>query len=337
MARNQSRPPAASELRLEPLKDRCGSCSEKLWVAYHSPRTVATLSGLVRLRLVVRRCVNEGCALYHEPYRPEGEGAFALPQGEFGLDVIALVGALRHAEHRSVPEIHRELLGRGVSVSERSVTNLLDRYEELVALRLTERSALREKLNDQGRAVLAIDGLQPDVGHEVLWVVHECISGEVLLARSLLGGTSEDLRPLLEEVAETLAVPIKGVISDGQHAIRKAVGSALPGVPHQLCQFHYLREAAKEVYEADRHAKKELKKRVRGMRPIERALEGRDDPEAEAIRGYCLAVRSAITDDGRPPLAASGLKLHQRLSSIHDSVERVSKGGESFPEGFPRN
>jgi hypothetical protein len=139
---------------------------------------------------------------------------------------------------------------------------------------------------------------------------------------------------LLREVADALEVPIKGIISDGQHAIRKAVGSALPRVPHQLCQFHYLREAAKEVYEADRHAKKELKKRVRGVRPIERELEYREDPEAEAIRGYCLAVRSAITDDGRPPLSASGLKLHDRLEAIHSSVQRVSKKGD-FPEGSP--
>lgn len=73
------------------------------------------------------------------------------------------------------------------------------------------------------------------------------------------------------------------------------MGRVFPEAPHQLCQFHYLREAAKEVYEADRHAKKELKKRVRGVRPIERGLEGREDPQAEAIRGYCLAVRSAIT------------------------------------------
>jgi hypothetical protein len=333
MARIKPRPPATSELRLEPLNDRCELCDEKLWVAYHSPRTVATLSGLVRLRLVVRRCVNEGCVLYHEPYRPEEEGAFALPQGEFGLDVIALVGALRHAEHRSVPEIHRELLGRGVNVSERTVTNLLDRYEELVSIRLSDRAGLHERLKDQGRAILAIDGLQPDVGHEVLWVVRECLSGEVLLARSLLGGTEKDLVPLVREVADALLpLPIRGIVSDGQHAIRKAVASALPGVPHQLCQFHYLREAAKEVYEADRHAKKELKKRVRGVRPIERELEGRNDPEANAVRGYCLAVRSAITDDGRPPLADSGLKLQERLSSIQDSVQRVStKGGEGFP------
>jgi hypothetical protein len=71
-----------------------------------------------------------------------------------------------------------------------------------------------------------------------------------------------------------------------------------------------------------------LKKHVRGVRPIERVLEGRqddDDPEAEAIRGYCLAVRSAITDDGRPPLSASGLKLHERLESIHASIERVGE------------
>jgi hypothetical protein len=337
MARNQRRPRAASELRLEPLSDRCRACEGKLWVAYHNPRTVATLEGLVRLRLVVRRCMNPECERYHRPYRPEEEGAFALPQGEFGLDVIALVGALRHAHHRSVPEIHRELCGRGVGVSERTVTNLLDRYEELVALRLSERAGLRERLDEQGRAVIAIDGLQPDVGHEVLWVVRECLSGEVLLARSLLSGTEESVAGLLREVAHGLEVPVCGVVSDGQHPIRRAVGRVFPKVPHQLCQFHYLREAAKEVYEADRHAKKELKKRVRGVRPIERALVGREDPEAEVVRGYCLAVRSAITDDGRPPLSASGLKLHGRLSAIRDSVERVSKRGNYFPEGSPRS
>jgi hypothetical protein len=323
MARNQPRPPALSELRLEPLEDLCGACTEKLWVAYHSPRTVATLSGLVRLRLVVRRCVNRDCELYHEPHRPEEEGAFALPQGEFGLDVIALVGALRHAEHRSVPEIHRELLGRSVDVSERTVTNLLDRYEELVALRLSERAYLRVALARQGRVVLALDALQPDVGHEVLWVVRDCLSGEVLLARSLLSATEESLVGLLKEVIGGLEVPVIGVISDGQHPIRRAVARLLPGVPHQLCQFHYLREAAKEVYQADRHAKKELKKRVRGVRPIERELEGREDEEAEAVRGYCLAVRSAITDDGRPPLSASGIKLHERIEAIEGSIERV--------------
>jgi len=113
----------------------------------------------------------------------------------------------------------------------------------------------------------------------------------------------------------------------------------LPGVPHQLCQFHYLREAARPIFEADRHAKKELKKRVRGVRPIERTLEGQSDPSdphTEAARGYCLAVRSALTDDGRPPLAASGLQLKGRLEAIADSLDPVEQarrleGGPTEP------
>jgi transposase-like protein len=282
----------------------------------------------VRLRLKVRRCPNPACPRYRRPYRPEGEGALALPQHEFGLDVIALAGALRYREHRSVPEIHRALRDRGVAVCERTVTNLLDRYDELLAVALADDRRLRAALADQGRVILALDGLQPDVGHEVLWVLRDCLSGEVLLARSLLSATAEDLAALLQRVAEAVGVPIEGVVSDGQHSVRLAVAQALPGVPHQLCQFHYLREAARPIYEADRHAKKELKKRLRGVRPIERAVEGGDDAAARAARGYCAAVRSAITDDGRPPLAASGLRLRDRLAAVAASLDRVAQRGD---------
>jgi hypothetical protein len=227
-----------------------------------------------------------------------------------------------------VPEIHRSLRERGVVIAERTVTHLLDRYDELVATALADDDRLRAVLAGQGRVILALDGLQPDVGHEVLWVLRDCLSGEVLLARSLLSATSVDLAALVREVAANIGVPITGVVSDGQHSVRLAVRQALPGVPHQLCQFHYLREAALPIFEADRHAKKELKKQVRGVRPIERAVEGRDDPEAVAVRGYCAAVRSAITEDGRPPLAASGLKLEDRLAAVVTSLERVAtKGG----------
>jgi hypothetical protein len=130
---------------------------------------------------------------------------------------------------------------------------------------------------------------------------------------------------LLSAVQTACPVPVAGIVSDGQHSIRKAVASVFPGVPHQLCQFHYLREAGRLIYEKDRHAKKELKKKVRNIRGIERQTEGRTDPEAEVIRGYCSAVRSALTDDGRPPLEASGLKLHERLSAIGKSLDTVEK------------
>jgi len=239
-----------------------------------------------------------------------------------------LIGALRYQQHRSVPEIHQELLARGLRICERTVTNLLDRYDELVSIRLSDSRRLQTITKKQGRVILALDGLQPDVGHEVLWVLRDCLSGEVLLVRSLLSSTERDLGALIREVKRNLPVPIMGVVSDGQRSIRKAVAGVLPKVAHQLCHFHYPREAGRPIYEADRHAKKELKKRVRGIRPIERHVEGRSDQEATAILGYCSAVRSAITDDGRPPLQASGLKLQGRLSAITASLSRVRKKGD---------
>ena len=64
---------------------------------------------------------------------------------------------------------------------------------------------------------------------------------------------------------------------------------------------------------------------MRGVRPIERALEEYSTPENDAIRGYCLAVRASLTDDGRSPLDAPGLRLYERVTYISDSIERVQE------------
>jgi hypothetical protein len=327
MARTTPRPTPTATRILQPLGHHCPLCGETMWAAYHNYRTMTTLEDVVHLTLQIRRCLNHACPQFRRPYRPEAEGRLALPKHEFGLDVIAWVGTLRYAQHRSLPDIHQHLLHRGVVVAPRTVTTLLERYDELVALSLQDTTRLQRITQARGRVILALDGLQPDVGHEVLWVLRDCLSGEVLLARSLLSATHEDLAALLRTVRQTLQVPIVGVISDGQLSIRCAVADVFPDVPHQLCHFHYLREAAKPLYEADRQAKKALKKRVRGVRPLERRLEGRRDPEAKVVRGYCAAVRSALTDDGRPPLEASGLKLHDRLSAVTESLARVEKRG----------
>jgi hypothetical protein len=339
--RRRPRPQPDRALTLTPVLLDCPGCQHRMYADYNNLRTITTLDGVFRLTLTIRRCPDPACPRFLRPYRPEAEPHFALPYHEFGLDVMALVGRLRHAEHRSIPEIHRELTRRGIVVAPRTVTNLLDRYDELRAMATADPQRLEPLLRPQGRVILAIDGLQPDVGHEVLWVLRDCLSGEILLAKSLLSSTAKDLAGLIDQVRRALPVPITGVVSDGQESIRNAVKQALKGVPHQLCHFHYLREAAKPTYEADRHAKKELKKRVRGIRKIERAAEeqtegGEDDAEAEVVRGYCAAVRAALTDDGLPPLAASGLKLHDRLNRIAASLDHVAATAGRLPGGLVR-
>ena len=102
------------------------------------------------------------------------------------------------------------------------------------AMSVLDDDRLRRVTKTHGRVILALDGLQPDAGHEVLWVLRDCLSGEVLLVRSLLSATETDLATLLAEVRDALEVPIAAVISDGQQSIRKAVARTLPEVPSAL-------------------------------------------------------------------------------------------------------
>src|SRR5579859_6099811 len=77
----------------------------------------------------------------------------------------------------------------------------------------------------------------------------------ILLARPLLSSTQGDLTALLKEIKELLeelVVPVKGILSDGEETIRSAVAFVFPDVPHQLCQFHSLKDAIDPLYEADR-------------------------------------------------------------------------------------
>ena len=71
------------------LPTTCLACGNAAHVSYHTQRTITTLTGRYHLHLVVRRCVSSTCTRFYQLYRPEAEGAWALPHGEYGLDVLA--------------------------------------------------------------------------------------------------------------------------------------------------------------------------------------------------------------------------------------------------------
>jgi hypothetical protein len=156
-------------------------CGQTARVAYHTQRRIITLQGRFCLSLTVRQCHQEACPGYQQPYRPEEEGRWALPYGEYGLDVIALVGVLRYHHHYSLAELHRALRDGGIPIGERTVLNLLARCEELVSVHLANQDRIYDILSQQDFVILALDGLRPDVGHEVLWVLRDGLSEKFCL------------------------------------------------------------------------------------------------------------------------------------------------------------
>jgi hypothetical protein len=120
-------------------------------------------------------------------------------------------------------------------------------------------------------------------------------------------------------------VPVLGVVSDKQSSICLAIAKELPDAPHQLCQFHYLRDMAKPVCETDRKLKKQLKQKVRGIRDVERQVAQRQDNEARVVRGYCIALREVLRIDGKYPLEPAGITIYDKLKKIDESLERAIK------------
>jgi hypothetical protein len=113
----------------EPLSTVCLACGNAAHVSYHTQRTITTLDFSISFTSGgVSMCLFHMSPL--SPTVPTGiaEGAWALPHGEYGLDVIALVGFLRYRWHQSLPEIYRSLHERGLTIGERTVHNLLARY-----------------------------------------------------------------------------------------------------------------------------------------------------------------------------------------------------------------
>jgi hypothetical protein len=117
-------------------------------------------------------------------------------------------------------------------------------------------------------------------------------------------------------------------------------------VPHRYCQNHYLRDVAAPVLAADRHAKVTLRKRVRGLRALERdALARRAsvaDPSASTstsaedadavVLDYCAAARGILNDDQGGPLQPPGLRMAGALREVRASLTRCEAAQKGAPQ-----
>jgi hypothetical protein len=327
-------------VRYRPEVQRCLHCGAALH--YSHPvwaKAIQFLAGPEHVTHLGWRCANPACPFGRTVYRSARAEARQVKGSGYGLDVVVRIGYLRFGEHRTREEIWRELHEQTpVQLSERHVQNLLEVY--LALLRASERDP-RERLaatvDEHGGLILALDGLQPEQGNEQLWVVREVLSGAVLGAANLPQASAPVLARLLRPVREA-GLPVLGVVSDAQESIRLAVAEVFPGVPHQLCQYHALREAAEPLWEADRHLLVQAKKELRGLRDVEERTRRPTEPEptdaaSVVVLDTVLALRQVIRERGQLPFAFAGLRVMDALTELGATLDRclLKKGMPGWP------
>jgi hypothetical protein len=264
-------------------------------------RYVQTLTSLLHVISKGKRCGSADCGHGSLRYRSPEVGRLVLKAHEFGRDIVLWTGHQHLQEKLSMARIHRRLAEDfRVPICERSVGNLVNDYLALCQCVAGDTGRVRERLKRQGAMVLCVDGVHFDEDSPVLYVQREAISGEVLYAERRLAQGKDDLVPMLRKSAELAAeigVPIMGIASDKERSLVPAIAEVFPGVPHQFCQTHFLKNVVEPLKEDDQELSRAAKETVLALRKVRRTIERRF-PTAAAGGGKGAAKPAAAVGVG---------------------------------------
>jgi hypothetical protein len=354
-----------AQWELDVLDRDCPHCDRHMYVCDHRYRRLHTLDGPVELICKLNHCPDPHCSGHRRTKSPELEATIAPPHWAIAWDVFCWIGQRRFSRHRSITQIQEDLRDdHGIRLSDDALTKYARRYQIMLAARQQDPESIRRHYASADQIVLSIDGLQPEKGHDTLYVVRELTGKRVWFAEPLLSATADEVRRLVAQAkawADALGKPVALWISDRQDAFVTAIAAEFPGVPHRYCANHFLRDVAKPVLEADSHAKVQMRRKVRGLRTVEQAVLkerrssgeenasatsapvadpppgpaanlGRVDAESagDVVLDYCAAVRGILNDDQGGPLHPPGLRMADALADVRDSIQRnldAKKGG----------
>ena len=307
-------------------------------------RTVITLQEVIRLIHAGFRCPDPQCPGHQRTYRSPAADALALPGCTFGLDIVLLVGRLRLREHQTVDEVHQEVLTRlaplGVTIARREILYLFEAYCTLMRASSEAKDDQQwlAQVKKNGGIIVSVDGIQPEKGNETVYLVRDALTGRVLSAENVTSSETAVIKALLAPVVALgveRKVNVLGTITDAQESELKAVEELWPEVPHQVCQFHALRDAAQPAFEADKKIKtamrKQMQPKVRAMRKQlskHRSHAAADEARQLAVLDdYASGVLTALNTDGIQPFKYATVEATQALDDVEASLQRLAKKG----------
>lgn len=245
------------------LNHECPICENEVKYCYpDNGKLVHTLQGDVYQIINLYSCTNEECVMSKIAFNPCPR--FDYSGRHFGADVFNLVAEEFLIFDQKPNQIHKRLtLKHGLSISPDTVSRMSDDVLKLKALKIDEKSL--EIIQEQGFILLALDGQDPGGSVPSIWCFLDLCSNRVLATRKFDSLDHEKLRDTIEEIKEVYGVEIVGWVSDKQNVITKCHDMFYPTIPHQYCQYHFLRNTWNHLAALDSKVYLPLKKAVSSL------------------------------------------------------------------------
>ena len=301
-----------------PLRRRC-----TVWSKF-----LVTLNGRTHVFSQGYTCSRARCRHGKVIHRSVAVEQLSLKGSSFGFDLIVQIGWWRFWDHRTLDEIAALLKAKQLPVSRRHILNLIGDFLALLRAAQPAKIETQRAYFQRHGMVISIDGLAPDQGDDMLFVVREANLDLTLVAETLYSSRADLISAQVLAPVKALGFRVRAVISDADQNIRRAVTTSLPGRPHQTCQVHCLCDAAQPIFDADRALKTDLRRDIRAKwRPCGRQLSqaAADDPQTAVLTDYAEVLRDALRADGLSPFELAGLKLCDELARMEISLRRCQK------------
>lgn len=171
----------------------CGECGRRMHVRKHEHHRIFTFDGPVHLLYKRVQCVDPACSNCGRMIAPETILNWTMPRWLIGWDVFCWLGHRRFARHWSVPQLRLELLDSyEIVLSDDAIEDYWQSYQCMLAARQQDPERLKAEYRGTRSVRLSLDGLQPEKGHETLYVVRELRHQRVWFAEALLSSTTDE-------------------------------------------------------------------------------------------------------------------------------------------------
>jgi len=296
-------------------------------------RTIVTraFSRFEAREVIRRQQCDTGAVIHRSP-----ELAAVVPKGQrYGYDLISYVGLESLLHGRRLQAIQTALLSEGPRC-EIPLSTLFELQRKFLfylgALQRQAAGDLRECFHQRGGASWLIDGtLEP--GTPVFFGILEAQEGLLLSAWKIATENTPDIVEALKDTARQYGTPVD-VLHDLSDVMAQACETALPGVPHYVCDYHLLADVGEDLYRAPQAALSKLMRSLKLQARLKEQRRGQTDwfRQNLAEPDAALLLKQLLTGTGASPRDSAVLG-REVLLAFHAWILDYASDGRRL--GFP--
>lgn len=245
------------------LNLKCPLCKHDVEYAYaNDGKIVHTLKGDVNQVINLYTCSNEECVFHDKAFNPAPR--FDYGARHYGADVFRLIADEFLIYELKADQIYKRLTRKfQLKISLDTVGRICDDVLKLKSLKIDEKTV--EIIRAQGYILLGFDGQDPGGNAPALWNFMDLVSNRVLATRKFESLDYQTLHLVIEEICKFYGVKVIGWVSDKQNVITKCHDMFYADLPHQYCQYHFLRNTWNHLAALDSNIYMPLKKTIGGL------------------------------------------------------------------------